>query len=51
MEGDKVAVGDALCEIRTDKSVQEFESTEEGFLGKIIVPAGAKSVQMGQTIA
>nr|CAG4717560.1 unnamed protein product [Naegleria fowleri] len=50
-EGDKVSVGDILCEIRTDKSVLEFESVEEGILGKIVVPGGSKNIPMGATIA
>jgi pyruvate dehydrogenase E2 component (dihydrolipoamide acetyltransferase) len=29
-EGDKVEVGDVLCEIETDKATVEFESQEEG---------------------
>ncbi|KAI9083246.1 hypothetical protein K1719_034778 [Acacia pycnantha] len=29
-EGDKIAVGDVLCEIETDKATLEFESLEEG---------------------
>ncbi|KAG2392587.1 hypothetical protein C9374_011312 [Naegleria lovaniensis] len=50
-EGDKVNVGDILCEIRTDKSVLEFESVEEGILGKIVLPGGSKNIPMGATIA
>ncbi|EFC47929.1 dihydrolipoamide acyltransferase [Naegleria gruberi] len=49
-EGDKISVGDSLCEIRTDKSVLDFESTEEGILGKIIIPGGTKNIEMGATI-
>lgn len=30
-EGDKIAVGDILCEIETDKATLEFESLEEGY--------------------
>ncbi len=39
--GDKVAKGDILFEIETDKAVLEIESFFEGSLLKIIVPEGA----------
>ncbi|XP_028548071.1 dihydrolipoyllysine-residue acetyltransferase component 1 of pyruvate dehydrogenase complex, mitochondrial-like isoform X1 [Dendrobium catenatum] len=29
-EGDKIDVGDVICEIETDKATLEFESLEEG---------------------
>ncbi|XVF23422.1 hypothetical protein REPUB_Repub13aG0036600 [Reevesia pubescens] len=50
-EGDKIEVGDVLCEIETDKATLEFESLEEGFLAKILVPEGSKDVPVGQSIA
>ncbi|KAM0013430.1 putative dihydrolipoyllysine-residue acetyltransferase [Helianthus debilis subsp. tardiflorus] len=50
-EGDKIEVGDIICEIETDKATLEFESLEEGFLAKILVPDGAKDVPVGQPIA
>ncbi|KAL4574880.1 hypothetical protein LXL04_021720 [Taraxacum kok-saghyz] len=50
-EGDKIEVGDIICEMETDKATLEFESLEEGFLAKILVPAGAKDVHVGQPIA
>ena len=37
-EGDKVAKGDILFTVETDKSVMEVESFEEGTLLKIVVP-------------
>lgn len=49
-EGDKVEVDDVLCEIETDKASLEFESLEEGFLAKILVPEGTKDVLVGQPI-
>jgi pyruvate dehydrogenase E2 component (dihydrolipoamide acetyltransferase) len=39
-EGDKVAKGDILFTVETDKSVMEVESFEEGTLLKIAVPPG-----------
>ncbi|GMG99456.1 hypothetical protein Nepgr_001296 [Nepenthes gracilis] len=50
-EGDKIAVGDVLCEIETDKATIEFESLEEGYLAKILVSEGSKDIQVGQPIA
>ncbi|KAI4373065.1 hypothetical protein MLD38_011230 [Melastoma candidum] len=50
-EGDKIEVGDILCEIETDKATLEFESLEEGFLAKILVAEGSKDVPVGQSIA
>lgn len=46
-EGEKIAVGDVICEIQTDKAVVGFESQEEGFLAKIIVPQDAKGIPVG----
>ncbi|XP_058205701.1 dihydrolipoyllysine-residue acetyltransferase component 1 of pyruvate dehydrogenase complex, mitochondrial isoform X2 [Rhododendron vialii] len=50
-EGDKIEVGDVLCEIETDKATVEFESLEEGFLAKILAPEGSKDVAVGQPVA
>ncbi|XP_009387136.2 dihydrolipoyllysine-residue acetyltransferase component 1 of pyruvate dehydrogenase complex, mitochondrial isoform X1 [Musa acuminata AAA Group] len=50
-EGDKIEVGDVLCEIETDKATLEFESLEEGFLAKILAPEGSKDVLVGRPIA
>ncbi|CAI9091244.1 OLC1v1026212C1 [Oldenlandia corymbosa var. corymbosa] len=50
-EGDKIEVGDVLCEIETDKATLEYESLEEGFLAKILAPDGSKDVAVGQPIA
>ncbi|WCJ19193.1 Dihydrolipoyllysine-residue acetyltransferase component 1 of pyruvate dehydrogenase complex mitochondrial [Euphorbia peplus] len=50
-EGDKIEVGDILCEIETDKATVEFECLEEGFLAKILSPEGSKDVPVGQPIA
>ncbi|MCH9811625.1 2-oxo acid dehydrogenase subunit E2 [bacterium] len=42
-EGDKVADGDALCEIATDKSTVEFQAIDGGYLRKIVVAAGSSA--------
>lgn len=39
-EGDSLAPGDILAEVETDKATIEWESQEEGFIAKIIKPAG-----------
>ncbi|KAH9704236.1 Dihydrolipoyllysine-residue acetyltransferase component 1 of pyruvate dehydrogenase complex [Citrus sinensis] len=50
-EGDKIEVGDVICEIETDKATLEFECLEEGYLAKILAPEGSKDVAVGQPIA
>ncbi len=50
-EGDKVSAGDVLAEIETDKATMEFESIDEGTVGKILVPEGAEGVKVGTVIA
>ncbi len=50
-EGDPVKSGDVLAEIETDKATMEFEATDEGTLGKILVPGGAQGVKVNQPIA
>ena len=50
-EGEAVAVGDILAEVQTDKAVMEMESMEEGFLAKILVPAGdADDIPVGKAV-
>ncbi len=49
-EGDRVASGDALAEIETDKAVLELEATTAGVLRKILAQEDSK-VPVGQLIA
>nr|XP_060620838.1 pyruvate dehydrogenase protein X component, mitochondrial [Anolis sagrei ordinatus] len=49
-EGDTVNVGDALCEIETDKAVVTMESSDDGILAKIMAQEGSKSVRLGTII-
>ena len=49
-EGDKVAVGDALAEIETEKAIVEINAEYAGVLGRILVPAGAASVPINTVI-
>jgi pyruvate dehydrogenase E2 component (dihydrolipoamide acetyltransferase) len=48
--GDKVAVGDVLVEIETDKAVMEYEAYTGGVLAEILVPEG-RSADIGAPIA
>ena len=50
-EGDPVKAGDLLAEIETDKATMEFEATDEGTLGKILVPEGTQDVAVNTPIA
>jgi pyruvate dehydrogenase E2 component (dihydrolipoamide acetyltransferase) len=50
-EGDKIAPGDVLAEIETDKATMEFEAADEGVLAKIVVPEGAHDVPVNDVIA
>nr|WP_166175661.1 pyruvate dehydrogenase complex E1 component subunit beta [Altererythrobacter segetis] len=50
-EGDKISAGDVLAEIETDKATMEFESIDEGTVGKILVPEGTEGVKVGTVIA
>ena len=50
-EGDRVASGDILAEIETDKATMEFEAVDEGTIAKIIVPEGTDGVKVGAPIA
>lgn len=49
-EGDKLNEGDLLAEIETDKATMGFETPEEGYLAKIIVPGGSKNVPVGKLV-
>ncbi|WGD31403.1 pyruvate dehydrogenase complex dihydrolipoamide acetyltransferase [Ancylobacter sp. WKF20] len=50
-EGDKVAPGDVIAEIETDKATMEVEAIDEGVLAKILVPEGSADVPVNQLIA
>ena len=49
-EGDRVAKGEPLLEIETDKAVMEVEAPADGILAGITAQAGA-DIPVGQTIA
>jgi len=46
-EGDEIKPGDVIASVETDKAVVDFEVNEEGFLAKILYPAGSKDVDLG----
>jgi pyruvate dehydrogenase E2 component (dihydrolipoamide acetyltransferase) len=50
-EGDKVAPGDVIAEIETDKATMEVEAVDEGVLAKIVVAEGTADVPVNQLIA
>src|SRR5437764_10924240 len=49
-KGEKVAAGDVIAEIETDKATMEWESPEDGTLTEIYVEEGGR-VNVGEKIA
>jgi len=49
-EGDELAEGDLLAEIETDKATMGFETPEEGYLARILIPAGTKDIPLGKLL-
>src|ERR1041385_2152439 len=49
-EGDKVAMGEPLAEIDTDKATMEMQALANGVLRKIVISEG-RSAPLGQLIA
>ncbi|MQW85424.1 pyruvate dehydrogenase complex E1 component subunit beta [Sinorhizobium saheli] len=50
-EGDKVASGDVIAEIETDKATMEVEAVDEGTIGKLLIAAGTEGVKVNTPIA
>ena len=50
-EGDKVAAGDVIAEIETDKATMEVDAADDGTIGKILVPEGTAGVKVNTPIA
>jgi pyruvate dehydrogenase E1 component beta subunit len=50
-EGDPVKSGDVIAEIETDKATMEVEASDEGTLGKILVPEGTVDIAVNTPIA
>jgi pyruvate dehydrogenase E1 component beta subunit len=49
--GDKVASGDVIAEIETDKATMEVEAVDEGVIEAILVPEGSAGVKVNTPIA
>ncbi|WP_286890680.1 pyruvate dehydrogenase complex dihydrolipoamide acetyltransferase [Achromobacter sp. UBA2119] len=49
-EGDRVAVGDSLAEVETEKAIVEINAEQAGVLGRIVVQAGPASVPINTVI-
>lgn len=49
-EGDKISEGDIIAEVETDKATVGFESLEECYLAKILVPEGTRDLPLGSII-
>jgi pyruvate dehydrogenase E1 component beta subunit len=50
-EGERIRAGDIIAEIETDKATMEVEATDEGTLGRILVPEGTQDVAVNTLIA
>ena len=49
--GDRVAPGDVLASIETDKATVDYEMQEEGYIAKIMYGDGAKDIKLGEVVA
>ncbi len=49
--GDKVASGDIIAEIETDKATMEFESIEDGTITDILIAEGTQGVKVNEVLA
>jgi pyruvate dehydrogenase E1 component beta subunit len=50
-EGESIKSGDVIAEIETDKATMEVEATDEGTLGRILIPEGTADVAVNTPIA
>ena len=50
-KGDKVAPGDVIAEIETDKATMEIEAVDEGTLDSILVAEGTEGIRVNTPIA
>jgi len=49
-EGDQVNEGDLLAEIETDKATMSMDASDEGYVAKILHPAGTKNIPIGDPL-
>ena len=47
-EGDEITDGDVLAQVETDKATMDMDSAMEGYMAKIVVPAGTKDIPLGK---
>ena len=47
-EGDEITDGDILAQVETDKATMDMDSATEGYVAKIVVPAGTKDIPLGK---
>jgi len=50
-EGEAIKSGDVIAEIETDKATMEVEATDEGTLGRILIPEGTEDVAVNTPVA
>lgn len=50
-EGQLISPGDVLCSVETDKSKMEWESQEDGYIAKILIPDGTSDIEVGAPCA
>jgi pyruvate dehydrogenase E1 component beta subunit len=51
LRSETIKSGDVIAEIETDKATMEVEATDEGTLGKILIPEGTADVAVNTPIA
>ncbi len=49
-EGDKFDAGDVFCDVETDKATVAFESTDEGYVAKVLVGENVPDLPVGTPI-
>lgn len=47
-EGEEVSEGDVLAQVETDKATMDMECPSDGYLAKILMPAGSKDLPLGK---
>ncbi len=50
-EGDSVRAGDIIAEIETDKATMEYESIDDGIVGRLLVSEGQEAIKINAPIA
>ena len=49
-EGDSITSGEVLASVETDKATVDFEVNEDGYIAKLLYPAGTKDINLGTVI-